>query len=186
MAKHIFLTGGIQVGKSTLINSALSRHPGLRLGGFRTLSVYPQADEPLRHVYMVPASRPDAPCEEGNTVGLCHPGQPLRRYPDVFDALGVQYLTQPEAPDLVLMDELGTLEGEALRFQAAVLRRLDGRVPVLGVIKPKPSPFLDAIRGRPNVHIIEVTADNRDNLPEPLDRLLTQALRKTVDGTRRV
>jgi len=186
VARHIFLTGDIQVGKSTLIHRVLALHPGLRLGGFYTLSAYPGADSSLRHVYMVPAARPHTPCDASNTVALCHPGRPLRRFADVFDRLGPMYLAQPDSPDLVLMDELGTLEGEALRFQSAVLRRLDGRVPVLGVIKPKPSPFLDAIRGRPNVHIIEVTADNRDSLPEPLDRLLTQALRKTVDGTRRV
>jgi hypothetical protein len=36
---HIFLTGAIQVGKSTAIRRFLEPHPSLTLGGFRTVSV---------------------------------------------------------------------------------------------------------------------------------------------------
>lgn len=186
MARHIFLTGDIQVGKSTLIHRVLALHPGLRLGGFYTLSAYPGADPSLRHVYMVPAAQPDTPCDTGNTVALCHPGRPLRRFADVFDRLGPVYLAQPDSPDLVLMDELGTLEGEALRFQAAVLARLNGPIPVLGVIKPKGHPFLQAIRRRGDVQVIEVSARNREELAEPLDRLICIAMQKAVDETRGV
>ena len=136
-------------------------------------------------MYIVPAAQTDIPCNEGNTVGLCHPQRPMRRYPNVFDRLGVRYLAQPDSPDLVLMDELGTLENEAQAFQAAVMARLDGHVPVL-VIKPKSAPLLDVIRRHGDIHLLEVTRDNRTALFDVLDRLLCQTLRIPVDGLQQV
>lgn len=44
------------------------------------------------------------------------------------------------------MDELGFLENDAHRFQAAVLAALDGSTPVLAAVKPKDTDFLRRVR----------------------------------------
>ena len=41
---HVFLTGPVQIGKSTLITAALDQLQPERLGGFRTVSDAPAAD----------------------------------------------------------------------------------------------------------------------------------------------
>ena len=41
---HVFLTGPVQIGKSTLIAAALDALQPERLGGFRTVSAKPEAD----------------------------------------------------------------------------------------------------------------------------------------------
>ena len=52
---HVFLTGPVQIGKSTLIAAALDALQPERLGGFRTVSAKPEADG-SRPVYLHPAT----------------------------------------------------------------------------------------------------------------------------------
>lgn len=78
-----------------------------------------------------------------------------------FDIHGSRILESAGKCDFIVMDELGTLESEALVFQDALMRRIDGDVPVLGVLKDSPSPLLDKIRAHPKVTVREVTIDNR-------------------------
>lgn len=49
---HVFLTGPVQIGKSTLIAAALDAIEPERLGGFRTVSAKPEADG-SRSVYRI-------------------------------------------------------------------------------------------------------------------------------------
>lgn len=53
---HVFLTGPVQIGKSTLIAAALDALQPERLGGFRTVSAKPEADG-SRPVYLHPPPR---------------------------------------------------------------------------------------------------------------------------------
>ena len=55
---HVFLTGPVQIGKSTLIAAALDALQPERLGGFRTVSAKPEADG-SRPVYLHPAAAQD-------------------------------------------------------------------------------------------------------------------------------
>ena len=41
---HVFLTGPVQIGKSTLLRASLDALQPQKLGGFRTVSAQPQAD----------------------------------------------------------------------------------------------------------------------------------------------
>jgi nucleoside-triphosphatase len=92
----------------------------------------------------------------------------------VFDVLGVRILADRAAArraGRIVMDELGFLETGAPRFQAAVMDCLDGDVPILGVIKPDRTPFLDRVRAHKAVHLIEVTLENRAALTDELTTL---------------
>lgn len=55
---HVFLTGPVQIGKSTLIAAALDAIEPEQLGGFRTVSAKPEADG-SRPVYLHPAAAQD-------------------------------------------------------------------------------------------------------------------------------
>lgn len=58
---HVFLTGPVQIGKSTLIAAALDAIEPEQLGGFRTVSAKPEADG-SRPVYLHPAAAQDLFC----------------------------------------------------------------------------------------------------------------------------
>ena len=74
------------------------------------------------------------------------------------------------------MDELGPHEARAAVFRRAVLAALDGVVPILGVLQAAPSPFLEEVALHPQVRLIQVTAENRD------DPALLAALRAAAAG----
>lgn len=174
---HIFLTGEIQVGKSTIIRQVLDRLEG-EAGGFLTefdgnRNVWP------KRLYMRPAS-----ARRFSTGGQVKPESRLavlmreNEKPqvclDTFEVFGVRLLREAmERASLIVMDECGRLEGEAVLFQRTVLRALDSPVPILGVVRQLPqASWLDKIKAHPSVTLITVTRENRDGLGEKLAELL--------------
>ena len=154
MAEHLFLTGQPQVGKTTLLRRFLAEQ-NLRIGGFRTV----WGDDTHTALYLLPFEGGECCAENRIAERVCGTLVP---HADVFDRLGPALLREP--CELLAMDELGFLENDAAAFQAAVLAALDGNVPIFGVIKPRHTAFLDAVRACERVRVIEVTAGNRDTL----------------------
>lgn len=151
---NILLTGNVQVGKSTAIDRFLeAKKP--KVCGFRTF----HRGEAVK-IYE----------EGGSGEYICALGkrEKLVPIPSSFERAASEFLDPKEGADLYLMDELGTLEGKALGFQKKILEILDAPIPVLGVIKPKSSPFLDAIREREDVLLIEVDEENREEVYKKL------------------
>ncbi len=163
---HIFLTGPKQVGKSTLIGKYLAQYPG-RVGGFRTRRTHAWLGDRWS-VHLLSGDGSGTAGAE-NLLFIC--GCPSPDTPRRFDALGCTALEEP--CDLILMDEVGPNEAQALEFQKAVFRALDGKTPILGVLQMAQSDFLSAIAAHPKVTVISITEENRDS-PELLDRIEKQ------------
>ena len=157
MTRHLFLTGPKGVGKSTLIGDFLDRETG-RLGGFFTV-------KQQGSVYLLRAGTGEAPDAENFLFRCGCGGDPGR-----FDALGCAALADTEGRSLLVMDELGPHEAQAVRFQAAVFRALEGKIPILGVLQQADSDFLRRIAGHPRVTVLTVTEDNRGSLGAELLR----------------
>ncbi|MDF2938967.1 MAG: hypothetical protein K0Q90_4340 [Paenibacillaceae bacterium] len=163
---HVFLTGEIQIGKSTVIHKvveSLNIRPGGFVTGFRRLRT-----DPNRRLCLNPAWE-EPSYDEAHAVARFGEGLPPRPDSIAFDQLGCGYLAacRPWA-QLLLMDELGPLERAAVHFQKAVLQALDGSIPILGVLKKAGHPWMDDIIRHPSVTVIQVTEANRDHLPEQL------------------
>jgi len=160
--KNIFLTGSIKVGKSTLINRLLEDFKG-SVKGFKTLPYFKEDEKSgflLKgfNVQVEPSGLPLI-CRRTKT-GI------LYGIIETFEGYGVRILQEclETGTDLILMDELGIFETGAQNFQKWVLKCLDSHIPVLGVIKPKSTAFLEGIKKRKDVTIIEVDLRNRDML----------------------
>lgn len=69
---------------------------------------------------------------------------------------------------LVVIDEIGKMELAAPAFREVVGEALRAGVPMLGTILSGPHPWADAIKSNPLVHLVEVTAANRESLPREL------------------
>lgn len=156
MKRHLFLTGAKGVGKSTLIRGLLAAETG-RVDGFFTV-------KRQEYVYLLRAAG-ETPAPENRLFRCGQAGDPA-----LFDALGCAALTVSEGCALLVMDELGPHEAAALRFQAAVFRALEGDTPIIGVLQQADSPFLRQIAAHPRVSVLEVTTENRDDLPPILRR----------------
>lgn len=172
--RHLFLTGEIQVGKSTVVQAALRQLDAV-VGGFYTgsgLERY-QRERPL---YLWDAA--DGPkYDETHCVALLGSGRQV--FSDRFDALGSEALRRArERAQLIVMDECGYLERDAAQFQAQVLKTLDGDTPVFGVVRQQSGLWTQAIFDHPQAELVTVTRENRDELP---DRL-AQALKMRLEG----
>lgn len=170
---HVFLTGPVQIGKSTLIAAALDALQPERLGGFRTVSAKPEADG-SRPVYLHPAAAQDLLCGAQNRVGIRRPELGIASFPDAFETAGMDALKGAEDCDLVLMDEIGRMERHADTYSARIRTLLDGCVPHprRGAEKGRHPASPPPSGSHPNVRLIEVSEENRDVLlPEILSAL---------------
>ena len=103
---------------------------------------------------------------DGKLVPRASEGKPLppenaESITHIFDTYGKEILDGSGNRDITIMDELGFFESGALAFQQAVMRRISGGIPTLGVIKPRHTEFLDAVRAHEGVEIWEVDESNR-------------------------
>ena len=159
---HIFLTGEKQVGKSTIVRKFISQS-GLSADGFVTY--WEEDGDGGRSLYL---SRFGAALQPGERFLIMHSSEQRPGSSDavlrVFDVHGSGILDGSGNCDVIVMDELGFIESKAAEFQKAVMRRISGSVPVLGIIKPLRTEFLDRIRANPNVVVREVTVENRDDV----------------------
>ncbi|NLO47491.1 MAG: nucleotide kinase [Clostridiales bacterium] len=163
---HIFLTGEIQIGKSTVIARTL---PLLEktYGGFRT-SFGPDRQNHDRVLYMNDASGADVFTKD-HVVAAFRKGELPEAFTDSFNTLGSKYLLKAKKhAQLIIMDECGFLEIGATVFQNEILNILNGDIPVLGVLRQTAAGWINQIRTHPKVTIFTVNESNRDILPYKL------------------
>jgi len=154
----VLLTGRPRSGKSTLIQATVPK--SCRLGGFAVQRLTKQGetwafrlldltDEPyITHLETIKEY-------EDIAIYMASPGK-WKGNTTVFNGKGKSSLDRClEAKQLVIMDELGIFERDALDFQDSVFKVLASKLPVLGVLKDKSSPFLDRVRCHPKVSILK-------------------------------
>lgn len=166
MPHNLLLTGRPGVGKTTAIHRTLLLLPPLRLSGFTTAEMRGPRG---RRGFL-------ATTLAGQAIVLAHRD---RRSPYRVGAYGVDVgafereivpalAVQQRDVDLFVVDEIGKMECFSPAFCAAVERLLDGPRPLLGTIARRGPAFVEMMRRRPDVDLVEVTAANREALPAQL------------------
>ncbi|MDU9375613.1 hypothetical protein McpSp1_01900 [Methanocorpusculaceae archaeon Sp1] len=171
MRRHLFLTGDVQVGKSTILRRVIDELD-VSVSGFLTMAV--PGVEGCSDIFLVDAK--DPVCSEKCHLAHRVPGKMPEVHEEIFVAIGVPLLLNAKGP-LILMDELGWMESSSYAFQQAVFAVLDGDVPVLGIVRDKRLAFLDAVRDHPAVEVLVVTRENRE---EMVDVVRERVLRMLV------
>ena len=164
MQKHLFLTGKRGIGKSTIISWVISQI-SVKISGFKTVYI-PELNGDS-NLYLLDADNGLNMCiGDYNKIAHKSPKTKIEIYPDKFISVGIPLLQKSLNSKLIIMDELGWIESSCTEFQNSVLSILNNDVPVIGVIRDTHTPFLDTIRGHPNVSILNVTTQNREYLRE--------------------
>jgi nucleoside-triphosphatase len=100
-----------------------------------------------------------------------------------LEQVGVESLwqaIQQHDVSLVIIDEIGKMELYSPDFCQAVEAALDGAKPVLATVMAGRQPWVDAIKARSGVELVEVTLANRQALPEQVLRWLRGAQAQTT------
>ena len=161
MGKHILVTGLPGVGKTTLIRKVLAGLPPafpvagfftgeLREGGHRVgfeIETLDGRKGVLSHV------RFQSPCRVGR-YGVDIGG---------FERLVLPILRAGE-PDLYVIDEIGKMECFSGPFIQAMTALLDAGTPVFGSVALKGGGFIERVKARSDVTLVEVTVRTRDSL----------------------
>ena len=124
--KHILICGKRNSGKTELLDRLLEdcRMP---LYGFRSCITATREDG-FHEIHMFPIRDAERRPTDENRIGICNRSQREVNL-QVFETLGVRLL-EAKADGILVMDELGFMEAEAEAFCEAVLRCLDGDIPV--------------------------------------------------------
>lgn len=173
MVNNLFLTGDVQVGKSTIIKRVI-QNLGIKVGGFNTQRYYEQ--DQLVGFYME-SLNDHALSGEHPLIGHCRDRNWVA-VPDTFDHYGVTILREcmQHKDRLIIMDELGFFESEAYEFQNMVSTCLNSDVPVLGVLKQHNTPFINSIKERKDLILLTTTSANRDRIADTVNILLEEIL----------
>ena len=166
---NILLTGVPGVGKTTVIQKILSEI-SLRTGGFYTQEL---RKGKIRIGFWIVTT-------DGESGILAHKDYKsewkVGKYGvdiEEMERVGVTALEQAlHERDLIIVDEIGKMELYSKQFQNVVLRCLDSRKIVLGTIQKSKTSFIEAIRSRDDVTVLEVTTKNRDALPREIIQML--------------
>ena len=163
MVKNIFLTGAPSSGKTTVIKKVIQKLC-LPINGFYT------EEEKLgdRRVGFLMKSL------DGQKGYLAHQNisSPfkIRRYgvsTKNIESIAVPSI-KPRKNSVIILDEIGKMECFSKVFVKAATEALNAENIVLGTITLGGNEFIKAVKLRDDLELIEVTLDNRDELPDLL------------------
>jgi nucleoside-triphosphatase len=163
MGQALLLTGRPGVGKTTLIRSIAAR---LRTsaGGFYTEEIRERGRRTgFRLVSLdgkigiLASVNISSPCRVGKY------GVHLHDLEQVGVTAILRAIQQPGVA-VVVIDEIGKMELFSPAFREATLAALDSRKMVLATVMAGSDPWVDAIKARSDVTVIEITLANRQTL----------------------
>lgn len=179
MVKHIFLTGSIQVGKSTLIRSVLSdigkeQNDHFEFDGFVTYFDYRKNES--RKLYMERKTS-DRFAEKIKFPVIQFEGGRPQMSTLAYETYGVGLLEKLDVRKMLIFDECGKFEKNCPMFIGKVEEILNKDTHVFGVLRKDDSiEWLKNISKRNDVCVIEVTEGNRENLRYEVKKQLLEVL----------
>jgi nucleoside-triphosphatase len=164
-SRNLLLTGNPGIGKTTLMVSLAKALADYHPAGFVTREI---REEGVRKGFLLVS------CSGASQV-LSHVdiNSPLRVGKYKIDLPGFeQFLKEihlaEDRTGLVMIDEIGKMECFSPLFRDSVLRILDFDRPFIATIGKKVTPFMEGIKKRSDVKLVEVTFENREWIRDDL------------------
>lgn len=166
--KKIFFTGEKGIGKSTLLKKII-KNIDCSIGGFiqekelteeikifKVISLYNLDDNYIMGRYDI-------------KKGKMHIDM------DIFNVISNDVLLKSlYNRDLIVLDELGFMEENALLFKDAIFKILNSDKPVIGVLKECDGDFVQKIAKREDVQVIRIDENNRNFMEGKILRILQE------------
>jgi nucleoside-triphosphatase len=169
VGQALLLTGRPGVGKTTVVRKVVAQL-GSRAGGFYTEEVRERGQR--IGFRLVALNGPVGMLASVNESSPWRVGKYKVNLHDL-EQVGVEALkraVQHPQVSLVVIDEIGKMELFLPAFRQMVLVAIESPKPVLGTVMARAEPWVDAIKIRVDVILINVTPANREALPEQILR----------------
>ena len=158
---RLLLTGIPGIGKTTLIRAVLKQLSEVRCAGFYT--------EEKRHGgQRIGFKIGTLDGQEGTLASVGRTEPTVGRYSvhlEEFEKLALPQLDPETSPaDLYVIDEIGKMELLSPRFRNKVVDLLAQPSNLLATIAKKGKGFIEQLKARNDIELIEVTRENRDRL----------------------
>lgn len=176
MGPALLLTGRPGVGKTTVIRAVIDRS-GLYAGGFLTEEMREGGRRVGFRLIALDRSIEAATLADVNSASPHRVGKYGINL-DELERVGVAALWRAiEEPSagLIVIDEIGKMELFSGQFCAAVEASLESPKPVLASVMLGRQHWVDALKARPDVTLVQITTANRHEMPERALRWLSQA-----------
>lgn len=165
---NVLVTGRPGIGKTTLIKRLIEAS-SLSKGGFYTEEVREKGQRVGFSLITLDGKR--------SLLAHLKTKSPYRvgRYGvdiDTFEAIGVESIRKAiSTNDIIIIDEIGRMELFSRKFREVVLQALKtGRV--VATIKKGRGDFIDKIKSRKDVRVLEVNLENRETLSSKLTKIV--------------
>lgn len=167
-AKNLFLTGSPGIGKTTVIQKTIQKL-SLPATGFYTR----EEREAGRRVgfSIITLDGKKAILAHVRAGGKCRVGRYTVKVEDI-ERVAVPAMTPKSPSEIIVIDEVGKMECFSQAFREALIAALDAPNTILGAIAARGTNFIESIKRRKDVAILQVNHQNRDELPEKLTAML--------------
>ena len=159
------LTGMPGVGKTTLVQNLVARMSSVNMAGFYTAEIRSNGTRFGFELQGLDGTR--GILAHVNIKSRHHVGRygvDTKGFEQFLENLG---LLRPEI-ELIVIDEIGKMELFSNLFRDLINNVMDADKQVLASIALKGNGFIQAIKRRPDIRLIEVTKGNREHLPNEI------------------
>lgn len=170
---RLFLTGSPGVGKTTLIRTVVERLEEVTCAGF-------YSEEKRQGEQRVGFRIVTLDGQEGSLASVGRKAPTVGRYSihvEEFENLVLPHLDPCTTPaDLYVIDEIGKMELLSAKFRSKIVDLLAQPTHVLATIAKKGKGFIEQIKDRNDIELIEVTRKHRHQLAEEIVRKIKTEL----------
>jgi nucleoside-triphosphatase len=179
---NVLLTGQPGCGKTTLVRRVIEQLGDLQTAGFYTQEIRRQGKRLGFEAVGLSGGRAVlAHVVFRSTLRVGRYGVQLEKFEALIEA---EFGKAADAVDLFVIDEIGKMECFSKRFVEAARKVLDGPVPLLGTVGYKGRGFIEQVKRRGDVRVIEVTPANREELVGGLVNRISKWKREGDEGVR--
>jgi nucleoside-triphosphatase len=171
VGQALLLTGRPGAGKTTVVQTVVA-NLGARAGGFYTEEVREQKRRTGFRIVTLDGQTGVLASTSGSSP---HRVGKYRVHVDDLECIGVEALRralQEPSVTVLVVDEIGKMELFSAAFREMVQRTLESPKPLLATVLTGSQPWVNGLKARPDVTVIEVTTENRQAMPDRILRWL--------------
>lgn len=174
--RNLFLMGRPGIGKTTIIQKVVNQLHGIKAAGFFTEEIRGQDGTRTGFSVQTLEGKKEMLAQAGLTSSV-YVGKYGVNLEVIENTINPVIEDALKSARILIIDEIGKMETASGRFRQLVERALDSDLKVIATIPSYKLSFVDELKKRSDVVIVEVTSGNRDEWPRVIISSLYDFLR---------